>query len=85
MGELSLLRVDSRHVVEVTGLVIPVNSRITGYPETMPLSSHAPRKSGCGTCRRSEILDAKIVIDGMVKFLLASKVTLGRLNRCVTE
>ena len=30
LGELSLLRVDSRHVVEVIGLVIPVNSRITG-------------------------------------------------------
>ena len=29
----------------MTDLVIPLNSRFTGHPETMPLSSHAPRKS----------------------------------------
>ena len=36
LGELSLLRVDSRHIVEVTDLVIPLNSEFTGHPETIP-------------------------------------------------
>jgi len=44
-------------------------------------SNDAGRKSRCRTRNNSEILDAKTVIDGMTKFLLASEVALSRLNR----
>jgi len=52
---------------------------------SLSLNPDAGQRSRCGTCERLGILDAKIVIDGMMKFLLASEVALRRLNRCVAE
>jgi hypothetical protein len=53
--------------------------------EKHPIFHPRAREVPLGDLWRSEVLDAKIVIDGMMKFLLASEVTLGRLNRCVAE
>ena len=33
----------------------------------------------------TEVLHTEIVVDGMIEFLLAAQVTLGRLNRCVAQ
>jgi hypothetical protein len=41
-----------RHIVEVTGLVIPVNSRITAYPEVGKVKP-APT-SACRWCRQMQ-------------------------------
>jgi hypothetical protein len=42
----------SRHIVEVTDLVIPLNSRFTGYPE-VGTAKPAPA-SACGWCLQME-------------------------------
>ena len=68
-----------------TNTVEDTGARITGNPGVEPPNAGAPEVPFGEVSSQSDVFQSQIVIHRMSQFLFASKIVLGRLNRCVTK